>query len=112
MIYLWIALGLYSLFYGTWIFYVAFMNIKEHQDFLKLKLGLLWNGLRPVFIVALLMDVLFNFIIGTLYYREFPKELLFTSRCHRHLKGTGIQLARAQQVCAILLDPFDSGHCL
>jgi len=57
------------------------------------------------------MDVLFNFIIGTLYYREIPKEWLFTARCNRHKKGTGKQLYRAQLVCGVLLNPFDEGHC-
>lgn len=109
-------LSLYTLFYGTWIFYIAFMGIKEHQSLIKDKIGFVWYGLYPIFILALFMDVLFNLIIGTLYYRELPKifdkEWLFTARCQRHMKGRGIQLARAQKVCTYLLDPFDiGGHC-
>lgn len=108
---LWFAAIIYVIFYGTWIFYAAFMHIKKNKDLLKEKLGVIWYGLYPVFIVALLMDVLFNFIIGTLYFREIPQELLFTARCSRHMKGTGTQLARATFVCDNLLNPFDEGHC-
>lgn len=111
MIYLYIGLALYSLFYGTFLFYVAFMNIKEHRAKIKDKIGIIWHGLWPVFILALISDVLFNWIIGTIYYRELPKEFLFTARCARHLEGTGIQLARAQFICTYLLNPFDNNHC-
>ena len=111
MIYLYILLFLYLLFYGTWIFYTAFMHIKKYKEVLKNKIGIIWYGLAPIFIIGLLMDVLFNFIIGTLYFREIPQELLFTARCSRHIKGSGIQLARATFVCNYLLNPFDEGHC-
>jgi len=106
-----LALLFYPIFYGTWLFYLAFMDIKRNQILYKEKLGIAWYGLYPIFWIALLMDVLFNWTVGTAYYREFPKEFLFTARCARHLKGTGIQLARAQYVCTNLLDPADSGHC-
>lgn len=109
-----IALGagfLYLLFYGTWIFYTSLMHIKKHRETLKAKAGVIWHGLYPVAVVALLMDVLFNFTWGTLYFRELPKELLFTTRCQRHMKGKGIQLMRAERVCIYLLNPFDEGHC-
>lgn len=111
MIYLYIGLALYSLFYGTWIFYTAFMHIKKYKDILKTNLPVIWYGLAPIFIIGLLMDILFNFIWGTIYYREIPRELLFTARCSRHMKGSGIQLARATRVCKYLLNPFDEGHC-
>lgn len=88
------------------------MDIKRNKEIYKAKLGIIWYGLYPLFAVALLADVLFNWVIGTMYYREIPQELLFTTRSSRHLKGTGIQLARAQFICTNLLDPADKGHCL
>jgi len=106
---------LYILFYGTFIFYTSFMHIKQYRVSLEKGAPGLLKGMYPIFIVALLMDVLFNLVIGTIYYRELPKvfdkEWLFTARCQRHLKGQGIQLLRAQYVCGLLLDPFDRGHC-
>jgi len=87
------------------------MEIKSNQEQYKEALGDAWYGGYPIFFFALALDALFNFTFGTAYYREFPKEFLFTARCKRHLKGTGIQLARAHFVCANLLDPADKGHC-
>ncbi len=110
MIYLYLILALYILFFGTWLFYVAFMHLKKYKLVLE-KIKFLNYGIKPFFIVALIMDVLFNFIIGTIYFRERPKELLFTSRCQRHMKGSGKQLLRATFVCTYLLNPFDEGHC-
>jgi hypothetical protein len=86
------------------------MHLKKYKPILE-KIKLLNYGLKPFFIVALIMDVLFDKIIGTLYFREIPREWLFTDRCKRHMKGRGIQLFRAQRVCDYLLNPFDEGHC-
>ena len=107
-----LALVFYPVFYGTWLFYLAFMDIKRNQAIYKSKMGIAWYGLYPIFIFALFMDVLFNIMVGSVYFRELPKEFLFTSRCQRHLKGSGIQLARANYVCENLLNPADNGHCL
>ena len=103
---------MYPIFWATWLFYLAFMEIKSNRVQYKNALGIAWYGGYPILLVALLCDTLFNITFGTVYYRELPRELLFTSRCARHLKGTGIQLARAQFVCTNLLDPADKGHCL
>jgi len=111
MIILYSLAGLYLLFYFTWLFYVAFMHLKEHKDQVKGKLGIIWKGLYPFFIVGLLLDVLFNFIIGTIYFLELPREWLFTSRCQRLLKSKGTKLRKANFMCNYLLDPFDKGHC-
>ena len=106
-----ISLLTYPLFYGTWLFYIAFMGLKNHRVLLKEKLGLVWYGLYPIFIAAYFMDILFNIICGTIYFRERPKEWLFTSRCQRHLNSTGKQLARAHFICDNLLNPFEERHC-
>lgn len=86
------------------------MHLKKYESILK-DIKFLNYGLKPFFIVALIMDVLFNLIIGTFYFREIPRELLFTDRCKRHIKGSGVQLRRATFVCSYLLNPFDEGHC-
>lgn len=101
----------YPIFWGTWLFYLAFMEIRSNKEHYKKALGAAWYGGYPIFVFALFMDVLFNFTFGSAYYREWPKELLFTARCQRHLKGAGVQLARAHFVCTNLLDPADKGHC-
>ncbi|MGI9250209.1 MAG: hypothetical protein ACR2PR_03300 [Pseudohongiellaceae bacterium] len=35
-------------------------------------------------LVGVISDVLFNWIFGTIIFREFPREFLFTSRVKRH----------------------------
>ena len=108
-----LALVFYPIFYGTWLFYLAFMDIKRNQTIYKAKMGIAWYGLYPIFIFALFMDVLFNWTVGTVYFREPPREFLFTARCQRHLNGTDVkQYDRAQYVCDNLLNPADSGHCV
>lgn len=110
MIYLYLIIGLYLLFFGTWLFYVAFMHLKKYKTMLS-EIKFLYYGVQPFFILALIMDVLFDKIIGTIYFRELPREWLFTARCQRHMKGSGIQLRRATFVCTYLLNPFDENHC-
>ena len=101
------------IYYGTWLFYLAFMDVKRNLPLYKEKLGASFYGLYPWFALALIMDVLFNWTVGTIYFREIPREFLFTARCHRHLTTSkGNQLARAHFVCTNLLDPADKGHCL
>lgn len=105
----------FPLFYGTLGFYILFMSLKEkeHEEKLKEKLGAIWYGFYLLLWIGLILDTLFNWLIGSLYYREIPQEFLFTSRCNRHLTtGSGIQLARAHFACDNLLDPFEKGHCL
>lgn len=106
-----VFLFLYILFYGTWLFYVAFMHLKEHRAEIEGKIGVLKYGLVPFFIFALIMDVVFNLIIGTMIFREIPKEWLFTARCSRHLKSSGWRLRNAHWICSYLLNPFDENHC-
>ena len=37
-------------------------------------------------LVGVVADVIFNWLIGTLIFREFPREFLFTTRVKRHAK--------------------------
>lgn len=102
--------GAYVLFCMTWIFYLAFMNLKDNRD--KLTPGLK-KIMTPWLVVGLALDVVFNVIYGTIVFRELPRELLFTSRCQRHLKkSSGRKLRVATWHCIRLLDPFEEGgHC-
>ncbi len=103
----------YPIFWGTFLFYLAFMDIKRNKDIYKKALGTAWYGGYPFFIIGLAMDTLFNWTFGTLYYREFPQEFLFTARSARHIRSNDLtQRERAEFICKNLLDPADRGHCL
>ena len=102
----------YVVFYGTWIFYIAFMGITKHQRTLRDKMGITWYGLYPIAGIAVMFDILFNWTIGTLYFFELPREFLFTTRCNRHINSDDEgKKARAEWVCKYLLDPYDENHC-
>lgn len=72
-----------------------------------------WTFKAPLYvgaIVGLAADVGFNASVGTVVFREVPKELLFTSRATRHLESDGWRKDRAEWWCT-QLHFFDSGHC-
>lgn len=88
--------------------YVAVMHAKAVHE--RGELTIYWRVmLLPLAVVGLLLDVAFNLTFGTLMFRELPRELLFTARCQRHVRGVGrrrpLALWWARQ-----LNQFDPGH--
>lgn len=64
----------------------------------------------PLIVVFILLDILFNLFVGSIAYREFPREFLFTSRTQRHYyKGSGWRLQVAR-TWAKRLNAIDPGH--
>jgi hypothetical protein len=71
--------------------------------------GVCW----AIFIVALVLDVIFNITVGTLAFLELPelRRLTFTMRCKKHMTATGYRGRLARWVCEGWLNPFEDGHC-
>lgn len=73
------------------------------------------RGTPPVFWVVaffiglpfMIIDVLYNWTVGTILFVEFPRELLYTSRLQRH-KTYGSEFAAS---CCQILNRWDEGHC-
>jgi hypothetical protein len=70
---------------------------------------------RIGFAIGVVLDVAWNFIVGTIAFREWPKipdEWLFTSRCKRHKKKgpENWRGARALWWCE-QLEAIHAGHC-
>lgn len=110
---IYIALGVYLLIGFTWFFYLAAMHLKHNKD--NINHVSKFFGM-PWIIFAVIGDVLFNWIIGTLIFLEVPREFLFTTRITRHLQGQRWNKWRgkiAVYFCKNLLDPFDpsGSHC-
>lgn len=65
-----------------------------------------------MYIVALISDLALN-IASSVIFLEFPKELLLTQRCDRHLtESDGWRYIISKFLCKYLLDPFQiGGHC-
>lgn len=88
--------------------YKGVMWLKARRDKLSF-----WDKLwaYPFVWVGFLLDVLYNIIIGTLKFRDLPKEFLFTSRLKRYKKlKTGWRYDEAVQLCKEL-NRYDKGHC-
>lgn len=104
-----VGAGLYVLSLITWLFYVALMHLKRYRD--RLHPFAKFNAYILI-AIGLPLDVLVNWIVGTILFLEIPREILFTTRLSRHKKGRGRKQRLAVWLCSHLLDPFDNGnHC-
>ncbi|MEN6540829.1 MAG: hypothetical protein ABFC67_14575 [Mizugakiibacter sp.] len=100
-----------ALAYGTWICYLAVMNLMAARSLGTLGKAAYAFGL-PLLVVGLAADFLLNMASSVLFL-ELPHEFLLTARCDRHIhEKTGWRRALAVWICANLLDPFQhGGHC-
>jgi len=110
LVYLAISIGS---MYLLWIFYLAVMNIKRVYDAGKLH-GFAFVLGAPVLLIGLALDTFVNWVVMTVVFLEFPKEMLVTSRLKRHWE-TAPKSWRgkfARRFSNILLDEFDDGDHL
>jgi len=105
------VLFLYTLTLFTWVFYLAAMNMKRNIKHVGLVAKLF---AYPAMFIGYPLDVMFNVFVGSIFFIEMPKELLFTSRCKRHYKHPGHRGNMARFFCKNLLNGFDpsGAHCL
>ena len=106
----------YLLFYVTSIYYLAVMKLNDYkntQEKRGLKVSTTIKFVAyPILIPGLIIDTVFNVVLGTIIFWEPPKEALFTARCDRWLSDSGWRGRRARWWCSEMLDPFDDGsHC-
>lgn len=108
--------ALYATMLVTWTFYLALMSVKKEYERLK-KENKDFTIYQKVFLIPMaflgyISDVCMNLFVGTVSFFELPKELLFTSRCQRHLNKDNRQGKVARFFCKEYLDPYDDGgHC-
>lgn len=58
------------------------------------------------------LDIVWNVIVGTIAFREFPRETLFTSRCKRHKqKPIGDWRGDRARWWCDQMEIFHEGHC-
>jgi hypothetical protein len=96
----------------SWGIYLAIMHLKTMRDQNKLTPASKVFGYPWVFIF-LGLDVLYNIVIGTVIFWEFPREWLFTARVSRLNDRKDWKGKLAKFLCKELLDPFDpdGSHC-
>lgn len=103
----------YGICVATWIFYLAVMNLAPHR-----------GQLHPVakahayalLGVGLALDLVLNFVVGTILFLKHPQDWLLTGRLTRYIKDeqeARWRRATALWLCRHLLDQFDpkGGHC-
>lgn len=102
---LWFIIGWFVLVTS----FVAVMHAKLLRE--KDELSLFWKvNLLPAAVIGYFLDVAFNLVVGTILYREIPRELTFTERCRRHKDSSGSRGRIARWFC-FQFGQIDSGHC-
>jgi len=101
------SLAITGLIAISFLLYVAVMKLQELKDLGKLTWKH-WTIGIPVLIVGIILDVILNVIVGSLLFKELPREFLFTARLDRQGRN-GSKIA--QWICRFILNPFDEGHC-
>ena len=102
------------LFVGTFLLFLAVMKLRDARDLGTLR-GLNWTVIWLAYsflFIGLIMDALLNWIVLTVFFVEWPCEMLSTMRVKR-LKNTttGWRQRLAAWLCANFLTPFDNHHC-
>jgi len=97
-----------GLFYATWFFYLAIMNLKRARDNDTLTPAIKVLGF-PLTIVGALCTTALNIIVGTLIFLEPPRELAFTDRLKRHWRSKRWTWRKrvSDWIFTNLLDTFD-----
>jgi len=90
----------------TLVFYLAVMNLKRNREALT---PIVKVFAYPALGVGLLLDLVFNFTIGTIMFLEIPQEWLMTARLNRHLldRHNDWRDVVADWFAKNFLDPFD-----
>ena len=87
--------------------YKGVMWLKARRDTLSF-----WDKLvaYPFVFLGYILDIVYNIVVGTITFRDFPKELLFTSRLIRYKEqGKGWRYDKAALFGAEL-NKYDEGH--
>jgi hypothetical protein len=99
--------------YALFVYYLAYVAIMAAQRSGALA-KLRWYARAACWSVALpagLLDVAFNVTVGSAIFLEPPRELLFTTRCERHMNRQNWRGRLARWVCESWLNPFQANHC-
>lgn len=95
--------------YALILCFIAIMHAKLRME--AGELSRFWKiNLAPIGLLGLVLDVAFNFIVGTVLYLETPREFTFTSRCKRHKVKGGRRGDMARWWCK-QLEQIEPGHC-
>lgn len=106
---MWVLIAFVFTYY-TWGMYLAAMTLIRAKETLSMTSKVF---AYPFVFYGVVVDFLFNAVIGSAIFLEPPKEWLFTARVSRWNDDDGWRGATARWICMHLLDPFDPDgtHC-
>lgn len=107
--YLWTLVSAVCLWFGLAWAFVAVMHAKAVIDRGEDIHWIFKLPLYALFAAGIVLDVIWNWTIGSLIFRELPRKITFTSRVKHHLKRSGWRQDRALW-WAEELNKFDRGH--
>ena len=99
---------------GLWFYYILVMWLKKKRESLKRGNRLAYYFGYIVAAVFLVLDAVYNIVVGTVMFADIPREFLFTTRLIRYRRGPMTWRYRlATFFCKKMLNPHDpSGeHC-
>jgi hypothetical protein len=104
---LYVILAMLACIWQLWIIYVAVMRLKMVRD--AGKLTAVTKPLAYATLAAgLVLDLLVNAVIGSILFRELPKEWTLSARLTRHSNAlVGWRRGRAIKLRTALLDNID-----
>jgi hypothetical protein len=95
--------------------YLSYCTLRVAYDNGKLAAApkIVQAGCWGIFIIALVLDVIFNVTVGTVVFFELPeiRRLTFTMRCKKWMTNDSWRGRIARWVCDGWLNPFEAGHC-
>ena len=103
--------------YILFIFYLAYVTIRRQLSsdgtlgkFDKAPLlvrGVAWS----ILILGIILDILFNWVVGSILFLELPTTLTFTARCSKWMKSPTWRGKIARWFCDSWMNPFEDNHC-
>lgn len=95
--------------YALWLLFLAVMALQWRWCELTKPVRVLAS---PAVVVAVLLDVLFNFTIGTVLFLDLPRQWTFSQRIGAYKRRADWRAPLSYWICDNLLDPFEAGgHC-
>jgi hypothetical protein len=101
--------------FALYVFFLAYVTLWQAKRNGKLAMTPLPVRIMAwtILVIAVVLDVAFNVIVGSLLFLELPelRRLLFTARCKKWMDRSGWRGDIARWVCDGWLNPFQDGHC-
>lgn len=102
------ALAIIS-FVILWLIFINVMTWKKHKEKIP---KLIHYPLYVIAAIGYVIDILFNWVYGTIIFLELPRQLTLSERLREALiKDDSWRFKLAYFFCTKLIEPWDWNHC-